>query len=356
MIESRIPASRPSWLLAHAANLLHSIDVEADSAVFIPTSRQQLSHASFIDGRSDIAVGPPQVARLTELMRCSPREPTPARFVFHLSFCGSTLLSRLIDIEGQSLVLKEPNCLVDLANWKSQHLRAGRPIGYVRPALSLVSDVLRRPFALGEAVTIKPSSWVNNLLEDLVTLERVTLPIFVTIERGAFLQAVFRGGSERLKFTAQLAVHMAAGLANGDSVLQAAVDGAGEPLGRAANLAMVAHHFQMLAFERAIERGGWGSDRIIDFQDIIESPLDAAWKACRGLRLSVERADLEHSVRQNAGKHSKQPGIGYSAAHRSADDRTVIDHHGQTLNAALSWAERNLGANRRLGAKRELAA
>lgn len=356
MIESRIPASRPSRLVTHAANLLHSIDVDADRALFIPTSRKQLSDASFIDGRSDIAVGAPQMARLTELMRCSPREPTPARFVFHLSFCGSTLLSRLIDVEGQSLVLKEPNCLVDLANWKARNLRAGRPVGQVRPLLSLGTDLLRRPFALGEAVTVKPSSWVNNLVEDLVSLDGVMLPIFVTIGRGAFLQAVFRGGTERLKFTAQLASHMASGLINGDRLLQAAVDGAGDPLGRAANLAMVAHHLQMLAFERAIERGGWGSNRVIDFQAIIESPLDAAWKTCRALRLSVEPADLEHSVRQKVGKHSKQPGIGYSAAHRTADDRAVLDHHGQTLDAAMAWAQRILGSNRRLGAKRDLAA
>ena len=356
MIESRIPASRPSRLVTHAANLLHSVDVDADCALFIPTSRKQLGDVSFIDGRSNIAVGPPQVARITELMRCSPREPTPARFIFHLSFCGSTLLSRLIDVEGQSLVLKEPNCLVDLANWKSQNLRAGRPVGHIRPLLSLSSDLLRRPFALGEAVTVKPSSWVNNLLEDLVSLDEVMLPIFVTIGRGAFLQAVFRGGTERLKFTARLAAHMASGNANADRLLQAAVDGAGDPLGRAANLAMVAHHLQMLAFERVIDRGGWGSDRIIDFEAIIESPLDTAWKACRALRLSVEPADLAYSVRQKVGKHSKQPGIGYSAAHLTADDRAVLDHHGKTLDAALAWAERVLGTNRRLGAKRNLAA
>lgn len=356
MIESRIPVSPPGRLLADAANLLHAIDVGGDGAVFLPTSRQLLSNAAFIDGRSDIVTGPPQFARISELMRVAPRDPTPARFVFHLSFCGSTLLSRLIDVAGQSLVLKEPNCLVDLANWKSMSLRAKRPVGQLRPVLSLASETLRRPFALGEAVTVKPSSWVNNILDDLVALEVGMLPVFVTIDRAAFLQAVFRGGTERLRYSVQLASHMASGLANGDKILGAAAQGACDPLGQAANLALVAHHLQMLTFERAIIRAGWSRDNVIDFQSISQSPFDAASKACRALRLSVERSDLEQSIKQNAGRHAKEPSIGYSVARRAADDRAVLDHHRLILDAALSWADRNLGTEREVGAKKKIAA
>lgn len=355
-MESRITASRPSCLFAHAGNLLHAIDVDGDGAIFIPTSRHLVSDTAFIDGRSDIATGPPEFARISELKRATPQEPTPARFVFHLSFCGSTLLSRLIDVEGQSMVLKEPNCLVDLANWKSAQLRTGRQTDRLRPILSLACDLLRRPFALGEAVTVKPSSWVNNILDDLVAVEDGMLPIFVTIDRAAFLQAVFRGGTERLKYTAQLASHMASGFANGDRLLGAAVQGADDPLGQAANLALVAHHCQLLAFERAMNRGGWGGDHVIDFQSIIESPFSAAWKACRSLRLTVERSDLEHSVKQNAGKHSKEPNIGYSAAKRTADDRIILDHHRSTFEAALQWADRKVGTELELASSSRIAA
>ena len=356
MMEGKITATRPSRLLPHAANLLHAVDLDNDLALFIPTSRLQLSEAAFIDGRTDIALGPPELVRITELMRSVPREPTPLRVIFHLSFGGSTFLSRLIDVKGQSLVLKEPNCLVDLANWKSKQLRAGRSTEHLRPALSLVTDTLRRPFGLGEAVTVKPSSWANNLLEDFVALDGQLLPLFVTIDRPAFLQAVFRGGTERLRFTGQLASQIASAFTDGDALLHAAISGAGDPLGRAANLAMVAHFLQMRTFERAIDQGGWSAERVIDFQTIIESPFDAARKACRALRLSVERSDLERSVRRHVGKHSKNPGVGYSAAFRRADDQAVLDHHAVTLNTALLWADRNLGASRSLGSKRELAA
>lgn len=330
--------------MAEPINFLHGIDLEADHAVFFETNRRLLSEAAFIDGRSDIAAGPPEFARLSELMRIAPREPTPERFIFHLSFCGSTLLSRLIDTPGQSLVLKEPNCLVDLATWQSLKRRAGGTAERLGPALQLARYALRRPFELGEAVTVKPSSWANNLIDDLVADGGGVLPLFVTIDRPHFLRAVFRGGTDRLTFTAQLAWHMASGIPEGDDLLAAAAAAGSDPLAKAANLALVAHHLQLAAFGRGLCRGGWGTDRILDFRTITESPLDASMKACRALRLAVEAEDLERNVERHAGRHSKQPLIGYSAAHRSADDEAVLAYHGEAIASALSWAGEALGA------------
>jgi len=344
MMESRISGSRPGRLMAEPANFLHGIDLQADHAVFFETNRRLLSEAAFVDGRSDIAVGPPEFARLSELMRTAPREPAPERFIFHLSFCGSTLLSRLIDAPGQSLVLKEPNCLVDLATWKSLKRRSGGTTERLGPALQLARYALRRPFELGEAVTVKPSSWANNLIDELAADGAGILPLFVTIDRPGFLRAVFRGGTARLTFTAQLAWHMASGMTGADELLAAAAATGSDPLAKAANLALLAHHLQLAAFGRALRRGGWGADHIIDVRAITESPLDAATKACRALRLALETEDLERNVERVAGRHSKQPLIGYSPAHRRTDDQAVLAHHGEAIASALSWAGEALGA------------
>ena len=336
--------------MAEPVNFLHGVDLEADHAVFFETNRRLLSEAAFVDGRSDIAVGPPEFARLSELMRTSSREPAPERFIFHLSFCGSTLLSRLIDVPGQSLVLKEPNCLVDLATWKSLKRRAGGTTERLGPGLQLARHALRRPFEFGEAVTVKPSSWANNLIDELAANAAAILPLFVTIDRPGFLRAVLRGGTDRLTFTAQLAWHMASGLAEGDDLLAAAAAAGRDPLAKAANLALLAHHLQLAAFGRGLRCGSWGADHIIDFRTITESPLDAARKACRALRLAVEPEDLERNVERHAGRHSKQPLIGYSAARRSADDAAVIAHHSETIASALSWAGEALGVEQAIEA------
>ena len=344
MIERRIAASRPSRLMAEPVNFLHGIDLDADHAVFFETNRRLLGDAAFVDGRSDIASGPPEFARLSELMRTAPSEPSPERFIFHMSFCGSTLLSRLIDVPGQSLVLKEPNCLVDLSTWKSLTRRTRASTERLGPALQLAGKALRRPFELGEAVTVKPSSWANNLIEELVADGAGILPLFVTIDRSDFLRAVVRGGTARLTFTAQLAWHMASDVAGGDDLLAVAAAAGRDPLGKAANLALVAHHLQLGAFRRGLHRGGWGAGRILGFRTITQSPLEAAVKTCRALRLPVEKDELARNVERHSGRHAKQPLIGSSAASRSADDAAVLAHHRETLESALAWAGKALGA------------
>jgi len=339
--ETRILGTRPSQLPADPAYFLHSLDIEGDQAVFIPTSRALLSEAAFIDGRSPIATGTPLAARLSELLSAPREEPTgPDRYIFHMSFCGSTLLSRLLDVPGRSLVMKEPNCLADLANWKTLSLRAGRPVGRLGPALQLARSALRRRWADGEAVTVKPSSWVNNLLDELVEDREGILPLFVTIDRAAFVRAVFRGGTERLAFTAQLAQHLATDFPDGDRLMQQAVEATDDPLGRVANLAVVAHHIQLSMFDKALGRGGWGRAHLIDLHDILDSPFGAAEKASRALRLDLKPRELERTVKTHAGRYSKAPAMGYSADRQRSDDDTVLANHGRTIEAAVSWGNR----------------
>jgi len=337
-----------SFRFSEPKPFLHSIDLEAERAVVFKTNRKLLSEASFVDGRSDIALGAPESVKLTDLVS----EPAPEmrdRYIFNVAFCGSTLLSRLIDVPGRSLVLKEPKCLTDLAAWKTVNVRKGRPLDLLAPALRLARNALRRPFAAGEAVTVKAACWVNGLLDDFADRSDKLLPVFVVIDRPGFLRAVLRGGPERMTHTSQLAWHMASGDADREAMLKGAVESASDDTGRAANLAMVAHHLQLESFKRAMQRGGWDDDRVVDFELISQQPSQAAMKACRALDIGLHFEEREMSVEENGGKHSKQPQISFSAEKLKRVDRSILALHAKPFDSALNWAENALGTEIRLG-------
>ena len=116
-------AARVLW---DPTNFLHAIDVEGDRAYFVRTNAELLRTASFVDGRVPMATSEPFELPLSELVASAPELGTATdRFVFNCSFCGSTLLGRLLDVPGRSLVLKEPRCLTDIAAWKSLNTRDG---------------------------------------------------------------------------------------------------------------------------------------------------------------------------------------------------------------------------------------
>lgn len=329
-------------LLAEPSYFLHGLDSASDRALFIPTTSELLREAAFIDGRTAIATGAPIEARLSELIGAEARRASgPDRYIFHMGFCGSTLLARLLDWPGASLALKEPNCLVDLANEKTASARSGKADDDFGRRLAFARAMLRRRWRDDEAIVVKPSSWINNLLDEFCAVPGELLPVFVTIDRNLFVRAVFRGGTDRIAHVAQLAWHLAPFVPGGDQLVGAAIDTAGDSLAKAANLAVLAHHLEMSLVERALDAGGWGRDRVIDFDDIARAPLEAAGRANALLKLGLSSDDLERSLETHGRIHSKAPTFAFHADQRAREDATVEANYGSVMRAAIEWADTN---------------
>lgn len=310
-------------LLADPSRFLHRIDPVAGEATFLPTTRALLTAPSFIDGRTDFANGPAMVVPLDALLREDlPETPGPNRMIFHVAFCGSTLLARMLDHEGAALVLKEPNVLVDLANWK----RAGAD-GRFGPALRMATACLRRRWSAGEAVVVKPTNWINNLIGDLAAEPAGLSPVFVTMDPRAYAIAVLRGGRDRLTFAARTAAHLAPSLPEGNGWLQAAIAATGDPIRRTMNLALAALRLQ----ERLLEGVG---GLTLTAEEIIAAPADTALRASAALALDLQTIDP-----QRAAINAKRPGHAFSTSEREGEDADVLRHHGPTIDAALRWAE-----------------
>lgn len=175
--------SRPSEIVTAPENFLHHVNIDTNAALFFPTDTGHLRDASFLDGRTPLANGPAEAIAIVDTVDnlLPPRRPL-GRYLFNMSFCGSTYIARLLDVPGRALVLKEPKTFTDIAAWKTLQIRKVQDIAAMRPALDLVRAMMFREHSAGERVVVKPACWANNILDELVGAGDRGLALFVAID------------------------------------------------------------------------------------------------------------------------------------------------------------------------------
>jgi len=316
----------PSWLL-------HEIDAAGGRLIFLPVARATLARAAFLDGRCPLAEGGAATCTIDEALAAAAEAgpPGPDRFVFHMSFCGSTLIARILDRPAKALVLREPNILVGLADWKAAQARAGRADPRFAPMVALALASLRARWRPDEPVLIKPSNWVNNLLPELCAGD--ARAACIQIEPRPFLRAVFRGGRERMAFIARLVAHLAAGSACDEALLGAAIRSAPDPLGRIACLSLLALHLQRRRF-----RAAFPGHVPVGFDMISQRPIAAAIAVAEAVALDLTYDEVADGVARNLGLDAKQPGLAYSVQEHVRADAETEHVHGARFDDAMIWA------------------
>lgn len=283
-----------------------------------------LRRASFLDGRMPVGE-PAEVCPIAHLIAAAPTSQisVPLPTIFHVSFCGSTLLSRLLDVPGDTQVYREPAIQIALAD----RLVAGMPVD---TPLNLATQLLGRPVADARPI-VKPSNWANVLLPAFTSARNVR-PLFITMRPRAFLTAVFRGGRDRMAFTMRAANHFAKALPDGHAMMAEAMGADRVPLAQAARLTLVALELQLRLFASAQTQ--FGTDAILDEQDIRRDPQAATAFAADALGL----AHFVSGIAGESGAHAKDPAQRFSSAAEAQANDLIIAEHGPIFDAALRWA------------------
>ena len=179
------------------------IDLAGDRLLFVETSRSRLASMPFIDGRFRMTSGAAVEMALTDALAGWTKPPGPDRFIFHVAFCGSTLLATLLDVPGRSFGQREPRLLNIIAD-----ACGSQPASLVASALRLTRSLLRRPWRPGERTFCKPSNWANNLIPALTAHPQHIRPLFLAIDSRDHLLAMFRGGRERIAYVFDATRHL----------------------------------------------------------------------------------------------------------------------------------------------------
>lgn len=313
----------------------HRLDAASRRIMFVETERETIAGSAFLDGRTPLGRNDrSHVIPIDAALARPPRAQAPARAIFHGAFCGSTLLSRALDRPGTSLSLREPQVLVDLANWRLE--LGGADLEGYRATRDLVMRQLGKRWTPDEAILLKPSNWVNIALGDLAGGAGFRA-LFQHSGLESFLIAVFRGGRDRMDFICRFLIQMVRSRPDTQPLLAEAT-GVADPLGAVARLTVLAWALQQQAFDAAAARLGPGKAAQLDLETLNMAPAGALASAARALDLALTPDDIDAIVADRFASHAKDPARAYDHARRAEEDAAVRRLHAVALDGALAWA------------------
>ena len=251
----------------------------------------------------------------------------PLHFIFHTSFCCSTLLANALDIAGVATSLSEPNILVNLAEDVIQNERLNQP------GLKLSLRLLARPFGSGESVIVKPSSFANRLIEPILKLRPGSRAVLLYSDAATFLGSVVRRGLLGRINARKLYQNLAAwtsldfGFSPAETFEQTDLQ-----VAALAWLMQIAH-FDLLAKGLDPERV-----LVLDAAELMADPaigLDRV-QSFFGLRLNDKQIG-EIVGGPVFSKHSKFADLDYDSEARERDRDTLMKVHAEELGMVIQW-------------------
>ena len=253
----------------------------------------------------------------------------PLHFIFHSSFCCSTLLVKALEKPGTSTSLSEPNILVNLAEQGERGTIAAEGM------LDLALRLLARPTRHDETVIVKPSSFANRLIGPVLDLRVRTRGVLLYSNARTFLSSVIRRGL--------------LGRINARRLYRSLVSGSDLDFGFSAadtfeqtdlQIAALAWLTQIALFDQLSSR--YGPDRLLllDAADLLADPAGELGRVQSFFGLGFTGAQVGEIVDGPVfSRHSKNLDQDYDAKVRDRDLEALMEVHSDELGMVLKWLE-----------------
>ena len=318
---ARDVALDPEWLP-------HTYDLEGTQLTSILVPRAERDELMFLsdehfDGKFRKVTFP--AATIAAEVNSASR--TGLHFIFHTSFCCSTLLAKALNIPGVAASLKEPDVLIHLAN---RMIRSDDMTN--RQRLELVLRLLERPLAENESVIVKPTNFANRLIDPILALRPEARAILLYSDVETFLRSLLKRGMWGRIAGRKLFRHLAGwsgldfGYSSADLLEQTDVQVA------ALAWLMQIHHFDRI--------GRDFPDRVmvLDSASLIADPAAALQKTKALFNLDLDQGNIETIAAGPVfSKHSKFSEVDYSAETREQDHKVVTEAHADELAMVVEW-------------------
>lgn len=346
--EAKALTAEEHWqsILDSPEYFLDAINWQNESFNFVKTTREILSTSSFLDGRTALSNDHDGYSLpISEALGWHKRGITNRlvnRFIFHMSFCGSTLVSRVLDHPDVAITYKEPQVLLQLASIKAANAEWYRNKEQWHGLVSFVLSQLSKRWSPEEPVVIKPSNWANSMLPQLIEDGGSSRALFLSISADDFLISVFRGGSDRVQFTYAVLIHLVTAFPEFTKVI---ADVEADKLSSAdtfARLSLVVHAIQQKAFAQIIGNISLADSCRYDYQELLNSPAECLQQAAAALDLDFKKSQLNQSIRKNFSNHSKVTKRSFDILDARKVDQQVCAAYSDTFSRTFAWADKNL--------------
>jgi hypothetical protein len=318
--------------------LVHRVDLERQELVFAQVSRDTYRESAFLDARMVPVRGDklriPLTALLTARDGGGSQTAIPPGFIFHTSFCCSTLLARSLQRPGTSHVLREPWAFSQMCKVKQALTATGRWETEGHALLDLVLRLLSKTYDAGERPVIKPANLANEIAADALSLRPEARAVLLYSQLDDFLVSSLKMDAETRSKLSRFAA-TAAGFSGYFERFPGLDATAWTPL----QSAVVLWHAQLLHLGHLTSTHG-ARLRTLDAAALLEEPRATLVDVARFLGFDAKAEMLADCVEGPVWKqHSKHGGAGYDPAARQDEFRALHRRHADDIAACLRWAE-----------------
>jgi hypothetical protein len=318
---------------------VRDVDWKTGEAVCVQMSRSAYARSTFLDQRTVTAVEGEHrfsVAALMDAYNCQQPNFAAPMFIAHTALCGSTLLTRCLDIPGSCMAYREPYLFHNLSGiWRlglqeNVHRKIGRD---QPPILDLAITLVSRTYGEEEKSVVKLSDTCTSLLPSILARSPRSRVLLLYQELRRFLVAMLRFPYRR-QYVRNMRVRAEVDLR--------AVGREGIPAGPDLNdgrcaalvwLGLMYPYLRLLAATPARVRS-------LNAGTFFDAPTDTVKKldAFFGLSLGDER--LEAHIAEGAlSRHAKRADEDFDADRYTADLASAEIELRDEIDDAIAWVE-----------------
>lgn len=314
-------ALNPEWIphaIEQGGELLTSVYVPAEARKELVFLTEGQFRGAFPRASASLASVRNEAAAASE---------APLHFIFHSSFCCSTLLAKALERAGTSTSLSEPNILVNLAE------QANDDAITAQAKLDLALHLLARPFRSGETVIVKASSFANRLIEPVLESRDHVRGVLLYSEPETFLASVIRRGllgrinARKLYRNLVATTDLDFGFSMVDTFEQTDLQ-----------VAALAWLMQIALFDKLADRYGPARLMVLDAADLLADPATELGSVQSFFGLGFNEDQIRTIVDCPAfSKHSKVLDRDYDSKLRERDHEALMKLHSEELGMVIQW-------------------